>query len=172
MFGKFFSPLLIIAAFPAMATEFTFDSIDGGEIRVSAAAGQPALVVNTASMCGFTPQYEALQTLHETYAPKGVLVLAVPSDDFNQEYEDANAVKEFCEVNFGLTLPMTDITSVRGRDAHPFYAWARGETGFVPRWNFNKVLLDGNGQIAATFGSRVTPTSSQVTSQIDALLEK
>ncbi|MEM1361978.1 MAG: glutathione peroxidase [Pseudomonadota bacterium] len=172
MFGKIFSPLLMIAAFPALATEFTFDSIDGGEIRLSAAAGPPAVIVNTASMCGFTPQYEALQTLYETYSPQGVLVLAVPSDDFNQEYEDANAVKEFCEVNFGLTMPMTDITSVRGRNVHPFYAWLRDETGFVPRWNFNKVLLDGNGQIAATFGSGVTPMSQKLTSQIDTLLQE
>ena len=134
--------------------------------------GQPVLVTNTASMCGFTPQYDGLQSLQETYGPKGLVVLAVPSTDFNQEYADAEQVREFCEVNFSLTLPMTDITSVRGSDAHPFYQWVKSEPGFAPRWNFNKVLLDGDGAIVAAFGSTDRPTSRKVTSQIDALLDE
>lgn len=154
----------------AAARDFTFASIDGGEISLSEFRGQPVLVTNTASMCGFTPQYDGLQSLHESYGPKGLVVLAVPSTDFNQEYQSAEQVREFCEVNFSLTLPMTDITPVRGADAHPFYRWVEAETGFVPRWNFNKVLLDGDGDVVATFGATARPTSRQVTSQVDALL--
>ncbi|MEM8957374.1 MAG: glutathione peroxidase [Pseudomonadota bacterium] len=159
-----------LSAMQSAARDFTFASIDGGEISLAAFRGQPVLVTNTASMCGFTPQYDGLQSLHERYGPRGLVVLAVPSADFNQEYADAAQVKEFCEVNFSLTLPMTDITRVKGRDAHPFYQWVRSETGFVPRWNFNKVLLDGEGAVVATFGSTDRPTSPKVTSQIDALL--
>ena len=162
--------LISLTAMPAAARDFTFPSIDGGEISLSDFRGQPVLVTNTASMCGFTPQYDGLQSLHESYGPKGLVVLAVPSMDFNQEYADATEIKEFCEVNFSLTLPMTDITHVRGSRAHPFYKWVRSETGFVPRWNFNKVLLDGEGAVMATFGSTDRPTSPKVTSQIDALL--
>lgn len=170
-----FSALIFVllgmsAAMPASARDFTFASIDGGEISLAAFAGQAVLVTNTASMCGFTPQYDGLQRLHETYADRGLIVLAVPSDDFNQEFSDASEVKEFCEVNFNLTVPMTDITPVRGRDAHPFYRWVKDETGFEPRWNFNKVLLDGEGSVVATFGAMDRPTSAKVTRKIDALL--
>ncbi len=150
--------------------DFYFASIDGGEIDLAAHRGNPMLIVNTASMCGFTPQYDGLQALHERYGPEGLLVLAVPSDDFNQEYEDAAKVKEFCEVNFSVTLPMTEITRVRGANAHPFYQWVRDETGFAPRWNFNKVLLDGTGQVVATYGSRTRPEGPELTGKIEALL--
>lgn len=154
---------------PAAARDFVFPSIDGGEIALSDFRGKPVLVINTASMCGFTPQYDGLQRLHETYADRGLVVLAVPSDDFNQEYASAEKVKEFCEVNFNLTVPMTDITPVKGSDAHPFYQWVKAETGFVPRWNFNKVLLDGDGAVVATYGSTTRPTAPQITREIDTL---
>ncbi len=156
------------AALPAAG--FEFDSIDGGTLSTEAWRGKPVLVVNTASRCGFTGQYEGLQALHDRYGPAGLVVLAVPSDDFRQELDDAAAVKDFCETTFGLTLPMTDITSVRGRDAHPFYRWLAETHGFTPRWNFNKVLLDGEGQVVATWGSMVRPDSPDMTSRIEALL--
>ena len=156
------------AAMPAAGFEFA--SIDGGTLSTEAWRGKPVLVVNTASRCGFTGQYDGLQALHERYGPAGLVVLAVPSNDFRQELEDAAAVKDFCETSFGLTLPMTDITPVRGRDAHPFYRWLAEAHGFTPRWNFNKVLLDGEGQVVATWGSMVRPESPEVTSRIEALL--
>jgi glutathione peroxidase len=152
------------------ATGFEFASIDGGTLDTRDWQGQPVLVVNTASRCGFTRQYEGLQALHDTYGPRGLVVLAVPSNDFRQELEDAAAVKDFCETTFGLTLPMTDITPVRGSDAHPFYRWLADTQGFTPRWNFNKVLLDGSGSVVATWGSMTRPGSPEMTGRIEALL--
>jgi glutathione peroxidase len=163
----------LILALPAAARDgFTFPSIDGGTLSLDAWRGQPVLVANTASLCAFTRQYEGLQTLYDRYKARGLVVLAVPSDDFNQELSSADEVKEFCELNYGLDLPMTDLTSVRGPAAHPFYAWLRETHGFEPRWNFNKVLIGPDGALVATFGSTVRPTGRQVTSRIEALLPR
>ncbi len=149
--------------------DFVFPSIDGGDIRLSELRGQPVLVVNTASLCAFTPQYDQLQALHEAYAGRAV-ILAVPSDDFGgQELADEKAVKEFCEVNFRLTLPMAEITRVRGSGRHPFYAWAAGQ-GVVPRWNFHKILIGPDGTLVADFATSVAPDSRRITNAIDALL--
>ncbi|RBI82966.1 glutathione peroxidase [Rhodosalinus halophilus] len=154
----------------AAAGDWVFDSIDGGKIRLSDYAGQPVLVVNTASLCAFTPQYEGLQALYDRYRDRGFVVLAVPSQDFRQELDSAAEVKEFCELTYGLDLPMTTITRVRGAQAHPFYAWLRASAGFVPAWNFNKVLLDGEGRVVATFGSAARPLSRAITARIEGLL--
>ncbi|RVT84301.1 glutathione peroxidase [Rhodobacteraceae bacterium CCMM004] len=163
--------LLVSGAVAAAAGTFRFDSIDGGDIDLGAWRGSPVMVVNTASLCGFTPQYEGLQALWEGYRDRGLKVLAVPSNTFRQELEDEAAVKDFCELTFGLDLPMTEITEVRGPNAHPFYRWLAAETGWAPSWNFNKVLLDGQGQVVATWGSATRPTSRAVTSRIEALLD-
>ncbi|WP_068112078.1 glutathione peroxidase [Tropicimonas marinistellae] len=148
----------------------TFNSIDGGTISLEEWRGDPVLVVNTASRCGFTRQYDGLQELYDQYRDRGLKVLAVPSDDFRQELSSAEAVKEFCAVNFGLDLPMTDITHVRGAQAHPFYQSVKSNTGFVPRWNFNKVLVSPEGDVVKTWGSRTKPLSAEITRQIEALL--
>ncbi len=161
------APGLAFAAQP-----FVFPSIDGGTLSLGDYAGQPVLVVNTASFCAFTPQYEALQALQDAYEDRGLVVLAVPSDDFGQEKDSAAEVAEFCELTFGLDLPMTDITHVKGPEAHAFYRWLREEIGFVPRWNFNKVLLDGDGAVTGTWGSRTDPAGPQITGAIDALLTR
>ena len=100
----------------------------------------------------------------------GLIVLAVPSDDFNQELDTSEDVKQFCEMNYGLDVPMTDITSVRGSSAHPFYRQVKEDTGFVPRWNFNKVLVAPDGSVAATFGSATRPNSGKIVSAIEQLL--
>lgn len=166
----------ILALFALLATplaaaqDFVFDNIDGGTHDLADWRGQPVLVVNTASQCAFTPQYDALQTLYDRYRDRGLVVLAVPSDDFRQELDDEAAVKEFCEVNFGLTLPMTGITRVTGPDAHALYRWMKDEHGFAPRWNFNKALIAPDGTLAATFGSSARPLSRTVTSEIERLL--
>ena len=158
-------------AVPAVAQgPFVFASIDGGELALDDFRGHPVLVVNTASMCAYTPQYDALQALHDTYGARGLTVLAVPSDDFAQELDDAAAVKDFCAVNFNLTLPMTDITPVTGAGAHPFYAWLARDHGFVPGWNFNKVLIGPKGEVVATWGAGVKPMSPAIVEQIEALL--
>lgn len=165
--------LLAMALVPVMACagqEFSFASIDGGLLEMSQWKGQPVLVVNTASRCGFTPQYDDLQTLHDQLGPRGLVVLAVPSDDFQQELSSAQEVKEFCAVNFDLTLPMTDITHVRGGNAHPFFQWLASEHGFTPGWNFNKVLIGPEGEVVGTWGSTVKPTSQAIVSKIEPLL--
>lgn len=158
-------PLRLYAGAPG----FAFPSIDGGKIDLADWRGKPVLVVNTASRCAYTPQYDALQALHERYEGRA-LVLAVPSQDFGgQEFASEVEVKAFCEVNFDLTLPMTEITTVRGGGAHPFYAWAAAQ-GVQPRWNFHKILLDGNGRIAGDFASGVRPDDPALISAIDRLL--
>ncbi len=166
-------PLIFCAqlvSLPAFAGEFRFASIDGGTIDLGDWAGKPVLVVNTASLCGFAGQYDTLQAMHERYGPQGVLILAVPSDDFNQELDDEAAVKEYCEANFDLTLPMTEITKVTGAGAHPFYAWVAAEAGFTPAWNFNKVLLAPDGSIVGTWGSAAAPDGPAIAGQIEAML--
>ncbi|MGJ8627309.1 MAG: glutathione peroxidase [Sulfitobacter sp.] len=132
---------LSVLACSAEPRDAVFPNIDGGTLDFSEWAGQPVLVVNTASQCGFTYQYDGLQALYDQYKSRGLIVLAVPSDDFNQELASGQQVKEFCEISFGLNLPMTDITHVRGSDAHPFYKAVADEVGFIPKWNFNKVLV-------------------------------
>lgn len=165
--------LFVLCASLAQAAmpSFTFPSIDGGEIDLADWRGQPVLVVNTASRCGYTPQYDGLQELYDTYRDRGLVVLAVPSNDFRQELASDEAVKDFCEVNFGLDIPMTTITRVIGAEAHPFYRWLEAEAGFTPRWNFNKVLIAPDGSVAATFGSNARPLSVPVISAITALLD-
>jgi glutathione peroxidase len=163
--------MAIVATQAAGGEGFRFASIDGGSIDLDDWRGKPVLVVNTASLCGFAGQFDGLQDLHEAYGPKGVLILAVPSNDFDQELADEAAVKEYCAMTFDLTLPMTEITAVTGAGAHPFDAWVRQETGFVPGWNFNKVLLAPDGTVAATFGAPTPPKSRAITGRIEAFLE-
>lgn len=160
------------AARAVPAPAFSFESIDGGEFALDSFRGRPVLVVNTASRCGFTGQYDGLQSLHEQYGPAGLVVLAVPSNDFRQELASEAAVRDFCETNFDLTLPMTTITRVTGADAHPFYRWLRAEHGFSPSWNFNKVLLGPEGELVATYGALTRPTSRDLTGRIEALLPR
>ncbi|WP_170433445.1 glutathione peroxidase [Ruegeria arenilitoris] len=162
--------LLIGRTVQAAPVSGEFPSIDGGTLSLSDWRGQPVLVVNTASQCGFTGQYSGLQKLQDTYGPEGLVVLAVPSDSFNQELETASEVKEFCELNYDLTLPMTDITPVTGPQALPFYKAVAAETGFVPGWNFNKILLSPDGEVVATFGSTTRPDSRKLRRQVEALL--
>ncbi|WP_373281679.1 glutathione peroxidase [Litoreibacter roseus] len=167
------SLLAVLSSTLLLATQaeaFTFDSIDGGTIDLDAWTGQPVLVVNTASLCGFTYQYAGLQELYDTYRDEGLVVLGVPSDDFRQELGSETEVKEFCELNYGLDFPMTTISDVRGGDAHPFYKWVKDAVGFEPNWNFNKVLISGDGEVLETYGSNVRPMSREVTSAVEAEL--
>lgn len=151
------------------AAGFTFDNIDGGRHALDDWRGRPVLVVNTASLCGFAPQFDELQALQDRYGER-IVVLAVPSDDFRQELASAAEVKEYCATNFDLTLRMTGITHVRGPEAHPFYRWLAQDHGFVPSWNFNKVLLGGDGQPRAFWGAPVRPGSAPVIAAIEAAL--
>ncbi|MEL6682120.1 MAG: glutathione peroxidase [Pseudomonadota bacterium] len=154
----------------ALDRDAPFASIDGGTLTISQWEGQPVLVVNTASLCGFVDQFSELQALYDRYRAAGLVVLAVPSDDFRQELDSNAAVKDYCELHYGIDLPMTEITPVLGRDAHPFYQSIRTEMGFVPRWNFNKILLDRQGKVVGTFDARVEPMSTEMIDHIETTL--
>jgi glutathione peroxidase len=161
----------MLAVMPlAAAAGYSFGGIEGGRIDLDAFHGRPVLVVNTASLCGFAAQFDDLQALQDRYGPRGLVVLAVPSDDFNQELATGAKVKEYCETRFDITLPMTEITQVTGPDAHPFYAWLAREHGFTPKWNFNKVLIGPSGDVVATWGSMPAPTSRAIVSKLEPLL--
>lgn len=160
-------------ALPAHALDLDapFEAIEGGELSLSEWRGQPVLLVNTASRCGFTGQYEGLQALYDSYRDQGLVVLAVPSSDFRQELASNTEVKQFCDAQFGLDFPMTTITSVKGDTAHPVYKTLKAEAGFVPRWNFYKVLIAPDGTVAATYSAMTKPGSSKIRRDIEALLK-
>ena len=161
----------MITGISAGAAEFSFESIEGGDLSLSDFKGNPVLIVNTASRCGFTSQYDGLQSVYDKYRAKGLTVLAIPSNDFKQELAEDEKVKQFCKINFNLNLPMTTITHVKGPNAHPFFKWIKNEYGFVPSWNFNKILLNQDGQMVASFGSVARPTGWRITKSIEALLD-
>ena len=169
--------LTIMALIPVVSSAlpdnpFSFRSIDGGEIHLDDYKGSAILVTNTASRCGFTHQYESLENLHKKYKGKGLVVLAIPSNDFNQELASGKKVKEFCNVNFGLTLPMSEITSVKGRSAHPIYKWLKNEHNFQPNWNFYKVLVNKEGQFVKSFNSLTKPNSRKLLKIVDEVIKQ
>ena len=150
---------------------FTFKSIDGGEVKLTDFKRKVILIVNTASKCGFTGQYKGLQELYDNFRDDGLIVFGVPSADFRQEYKNSESVKNFCEINFGINFPMSEVTRVVGKNAHPFYLWLANEYNFIPRWNFNKVLIDKNGEIVNTYGAMVKPSSKKIVQPIVSLLK-
>ena len=151
---------------------FSFNSIDGGLIHFDDFRDKVVLVINTASKCGFTGQYKGLQKLYDDFKNEGLVVFGVPSTDFRQEYKDSQSIQKFCELNFGINFPMSEVTNVIGKNAHPFYSWLSQEYNFTPRRNFNKVLIDKNGDVVNTFGSMVKPGSKKMIEPIIALLKK
>ena len=160
----------------AMATnahDFSFDAIEGGPLPMSSFKGKAVLVVNTASFCGFTPQYEGLQALWQDYQDKGLVVLGVPANNFGaQEPGSDQEIKRFCEANYAVDFPLTAKVSVAGRDAHPFYKWAETTLGAssAPKWNFHKYLVDAEGNLVAAFPTSVKPRSAQLIEAVDKAL--
>lgn len=155
------------------AHEFSFTSIEGGALPMSAWKGRAVLVVNTASFCGYTPQYEDLEALWRKYRAQGLIVLGVPSNDFGeQEPGSANEIKEFCEATYDIDFPIAEKQKVVGAQAHPFYRWVVGELGEAgaPRWNFHKYLVAPDGSLAGTWPSRVAPLAPEITREIETLL--
>ena len=151
--------------------DFTLPSIEGGVLSLADFKGKSILLVNTASYCGFTKQYDGLQALYDSRRDKGLVVLGVPSNDFGQQERGQKAeIKEFCEVNFNIDFPMSDKLVVKGQDAHPLYQWLKAETGAQPKWNFYKFLINGDGQAVAYFSSLTKPESKKLTKAIDATL--
>ena len=161
-------------AVAATAHDFSFISIDGGDLPLADYKGKVVLLVNTASMCGFTSQYEGLQSLWSEYRDRGLVVLGVPSDDFGgQELDTAKQVKSFCTLNYGIDFPMTDIAVVAGPNAHPYYKWIADVHGSlaIPRWNFHKHVIDADGKLVDWFASTTSPTSSRVRESIETALK-
>lgn len=155
------------------AHDYSFTSIEGQPLPLSNYAGKAVLVVNTASRCGFTPQYEGLQTLWERYRDRGLVVLGVPSNDFlGQEPGTAAEIKTFCEVNFGIDFPMTEKQRVIGRQAHPLYRWIEAELGRKgrPRWNFHKFLITPEGAVVGGWGARTRPLAEEVVGAVEQAL--
>ncbi len=155
------------------AGAFSFTAIDGSPMPLKAFEGRVLLVVNTASMCGFTPQYKALQSLNERFEAKGLTVIGVPANDFGgQEPKGEKDIKSFCEGAFGVTFPLTEKTVVSGEKAHPFYKWAAATLGkdAAPRWNFHKYLVGRDGRLVASFATTVEPDAAQIVKAIEAAL--
>ncbi len=148
-----------------------FKSIDGGIIDTNDWRGKPYLIVNTASKCGFTRQYAPLQKLYDRFHDQGLQMIAVPSDDFNQELDTDQEVKAFCELTYGIDMPMSVTTSVKGDKAHPFFKSLKEGSGFVPSWNFNKILIDANGELVQTWGSTTNPMSAKIISAVKSTLK-
>lgn len=155
------------------AYDFSFNDIDGELLELSRFAGQALLVVNTASACGYTPQYAELETLWSRYRARGLVVLGVPSNDFGAQEPGSEAeIKQFCQTNYTVDFPLTQKQRVIGGDAHPFYQWVVDEIGEVaaPKWNFHKYLIGPDGSLAGLWPSDVSPLDPEITDAIDALL--
>ena len=155
------------------AHNFTFTDINQQPLCLAEFCGHPILIVNTASECGYTPQYAGLQKLWERYRAQGLIVLAVSSNDFGaQEPGTEEQIQEFCSTRYGVDFPLTARQKVSGGEAHPFYRWIAeqlGEAG-MPRWNFHKYLIDKEGNLADLWPSRVEPLSMEITQAVEALL--
>jgi glutathione peroxidase len=164
----------VMPAVAATAHDFSFISIDGGDLPLADYKGKVVLLVNTASMCGFTSQYEGLQSLWSDYRDRGLVVLGVPSDDFGgQELDTNKQVKSFCTLNYGIDFPMTDIAVVAGPNAHPYYKWIADVHGSlaIPRWNFHKHVIDADGNLVDWFASTTSPQSNRLREAIETALK-
>ena len=152
--------------------DFKIESISGETINLSDYKSKVVLLVNTASKCGFTPQYSGLQKIYERYRDDGLVVLGVPTYDFNQELSKDSDVKEFCEIRFGVEFPMSSIQPIRGENAHPVYKWIQSNVSVIgqPRWNFHKYLIGKDGKIINWFSSMTSPTSEGLVNQIETAL--
>ncbi len=152
--------------------DFKIEGISGEVIDFNEYKNKVVLVVNTASYCGFTKQYDELQKLSDTYKSKGLVVLGVPSNSFNQEKKNNAEIKEFCEVNFNITFPLTTITEVKGENAHELFKWAKNNFGksAIPKWNFHKILINKEGKVEDTFASFTKPMSKKIIHKIESIL--
>ena len=157
------------ANYESLAYDFKFKNIDGKIIKLSNFKDKLIVVVNVASRCGYTPQYEGLQALWSNYKDKGLIIIGVPTNNFKQEPGNNKEIKDFCETNFGIDFILTEKTSVIGNDAHPFYKWAKNNHGIsaIPKWNFHKIIIGKNGKVIDTFASFTKPSSKKFISLIE-----
>ena len=157
------------ANYSKLVYDFEFNSIDGNKIKLSNFKNKVLVIVNVASRCGYTPQYEDLQILWSNYKNKNLIVIGVPTNNFKQEPGNNKEIKNFCETNFGINFPMTEKTNVIGKDAHPFYKWAKKNHGIaaIPKWNFHKIVIGKNGKVIDTFASFTKPSSDKFLNLIE-----
>ena len=169
---KYFLLIMIMSLFSTnvnanydkLAYDFNFNDLDGSPLNLAEYKGKVIIVVNVASQCGFTKQYEDMQKVWEKYQVKGVVMLGVPSNDFGNQEPGSNVeIKDFCEAKFGITFPMTEKVSVKGENAHPFYLWAKKNHGksAIPKWNFHKIIIGKDGKVVDTFASITNPSSKK-----------
>jgi glutathione peroxidase len=155
-----------------IAYNFKFNGIDGKTINLADYENKVLVVVNVASRCGFTPQYSDLQKVWEDYKDKNVIIIGVPTNNFKQEPGSNKEIKDFCETNFNINFPMTEKIDVLGKNAHPFFKWARENygNGAIPKWNFHKILVGKDGKVANTFSSITRPSSEKFRKAIEKLI--
>jgi len=161
------------ADYKKLAYDFSFTDLDGSSLNLSEYKNKILIVVNVASQCGFTNQYEDMQKVWEKYQKKNVIVLGVPSNDFGkQEPGTNNEIKNFCEAKFGISFPMTEKVSVHGEQAHPFFKWAAKNHGksAKPKWNFHKIIIGKDGKVADTFSSITNPSSKKFINVLEKLI--
>ena len=153
--------------------DFSFKDLDGSNLNLSEYKNKVIIIINVASQCGFTKQYEDMQKVWDKYQEKGVIMLGIPSNDFgNQEPGTNNEIKNFCEAKFGITFPITEKVTVKGENAHSFYLWAKKEYGSsaIPKWNFHKIIVGKKGKIVDTFASMTNPSSEKFIQAIEEAL--
>ena len=155
-----------------IAYNFKFNGIDGKYINLTDYENKVLVVVNVASRCGFTPQYSDLQKVWEDYKDKNVIIIGVPTNNFKQEPGSNKEIKDFCETNFNINFPMTEKIDVIGKNAHPFFKWARENygNGAIPKWNFHKIIVGKDGKVANTFSSITRPSSEKFRKAIEKLI--
>ena len=160
------------AKYDKLFFDFSIKSIDGKNINLKDFKNKVILLVNVASYCGFTKQYKDLQVLWETYKENGLIVLGIPSQSFGQEKNNEKEIKDFCEVNFNITFPLTSIYDVKGDNAHDIYKWAEKNYGkkSIPKWNFYKILINKEGKIENIFSSLTNPNSIKIKKSIENIL--
>jgi len=150
--------------------DFNFTDIDGNSVELSSFVGKPLLIVNTASRCGFTPQYEGLQNLFTLYRKTDLTIIATTSNSFNQEFEDPEDIKKICLVNYNVGFITSSPISVKGENAHPMYQWIDDKYKKSPKWNFYKYLFDRSGNLVESWSSMTKPDNKKITKRIDKLI--
>ena len=150
--------------------DFNFKDIDGNSVNLSSFIGKPLLIVNTASRCGFTPQYENLQNLFTLYRKTDLTIIATTSNSFNQEFQDPEEIKKICLINYNVGFITSSPISVKGENAHPMYQWINDEYNKSPKWNFYKYLFDRSGSLVESWSSMTKPDSKRITKNIDKLI--
>jgi len=150
--------------------DFNFKDIDGNSVNLSSFIGKPLLIVNTASRCGFTPQYEGLQNLFTLYRKTDLTIIATTSNSFNQEFQDPEEIKKICLINYNVGFITSSPINVKGENAHPMYLWINDEYNKSPKWNFYKYLFDRSGSLVESWSSMTKPDSKRITKNIDKLI--